>query len=111
MKKVIFKYLLFSVQRGSSFTPDGKIRIKIPKGEYKILSINMQDDQAVLWLEVDPPEEKEISQELEIIFRVTGEPYDPGHETYIGSGIFLSGSFVLHFFLNHIVEKNENPGS
>ena len=71
-------------------------RIRLPKNA-KILSVQEQKNEVVLWAEVDPSEKEKEVQSLQLL--ITGEPIeDHGEREFISTVQLDGGGFILHVF-------------
>lgn len=89
--KVIWKYNLTTKKRQVVLLPQG----------HKFLSIQIQGTMAVMWIMVEPDNEK---VEVEFVLRETGEPFiQPKNERYRGTYQLSGGNYIIHVF--EVIEK------
>jgi hypothetical protein len=69
--------------------------IKIPDGAWKILAVQVQELDPVVWVEVSTG--AALSQEIEITAIITGGN-PPQGSTYIGTVQIHHGAYVIHYY-------------
>lgn len=69
---------------------------KVPFG-YKVLSVAIQNNKPVVWVQVNPEEYETVSIKLKAV--ATGEVNVNTSDQFIGTLMFLGGSIVEHIYL------------
>ncbi|MCP6727329.1 MAG: hypothetical protein KJI69_04970 [Patescibacteria group bacterium] len=72
----------------------GAFELELPKG-YKILTVQMQGQEAFMWVVVNPENETE---KVKFITRGTGHIYEPEMQEYIGTFQMANGALIWHLF-------------
>jgi hypothetical protein len=96
MKPIIYKYLLPP--------PDetGEFSLQLPRGA-RVLSVQVQVEQPVLWALVDLDERMLAPREFYVVY--TGRVLPPGDLEYIGTFQMYGGHIVLHLFEKRYVQE------
>ena len=88
MSNVIWKFPV-------STTGSGRFELRLPKNA-KVLDVQLQGNLPQMWVQLNPDEKRFVRTKFEVI--VTGEQFEIGDFSYIGTFQLYGGTIVGHIY-------------